>query len=236
MNSEELANWRGSLSPPESCPYLDGQIWENFVLDPGPDLTTEVHEHLLDSGFRRMGGMFFQPVCQGCRECRSMRLDTDHFKPSRSLRKARNRNLDLVMKVAPPEYTEEKRVLLAEYLETRHSGPMVADEEAVREFMFSGSKRAMEMDYYLDGELVAVGLIDQLPNIVSSLYFFYEPSLGRRSMGIASMMFEIEWAKSQRCQWYHPGFVVSGCPAMSYKTRFAPAELLNNDGEWEPLT
>ena len=121
MNSEDLAGWRGSISPVEDCPYLESGSWQNFVLDPGPGISPEAHEHLLESGFRRMGGMFFQPVCPECQECRSMRIDTTVFKPSKSLRRARNRNCDLTIEVTEPRYTEEKRALLDAYLESRHS-------------------------------------------------------------------------------------------------------------------
>ncbi|MFT7617165.1 MAG: arginyl-tRNA--protein-N-Asp/Glu arginylyltransferase [Planctomycetota bacterium] len=235
MNSEDLQNWRGSLSPPEDCPYLEGQVWENFILDPGAEVSSDMHEHLLESGFRRMGSLFFQPACKSCNECRTMRLATQTFQPSKSLRRARNKNLDLVVTMTEPNYTEEKRALLGDYLTSRHVGPMIADEEGVREFMFSGSGRAKEMTYYMDGELIAVGLVDVLPNIVSSLYFFYKPTLSRRSLGIASMMFEIEWAQKNGREWYHPGFMVRDCPAMSYKARFGPAEVLGEDGEWLPL-
>lgn len=235
MNAEDLASWRGSITHEEECPYLDGRIWQNFVLDPGADLKAETHEHLLDTGFRRMGAMFFQPVCPECTECRPMRIDVGTFKPSRSLRKARNKNRDLVVEVDVPSYTEDKRQLLDVYLTSRHTGPMIADEESVREFMYGGSPRAREMCYYQDGRLIAVGLIDVLPSVVSSMYFFFDPEELRRSLGIASMVVEIEWARENGRRWYHPGFLVQGCPAMSYKGRFGPAEILGVDGEWQPL-
>ena len=235
VDIEDIAHWRGSLSPPEECPYLPGRVWENFLIDPGPNITASVHEQLLESGFRRMGSMFFQPVCKDCGECRSMRVEVARFKASKSLRKARNRNLDLEIEISRPIYTEEKRLLLENYLGSKHVGPMVADEEGMRGFMFAGSKRSWEMDYFLDGELIAVGLVDLLPNILSSIYFFYDPSFSKRSLGIASMIFELEWAAREKCRWYHPGFMVRDCPAMSYKARFGPGEVLKNDGSWEPL-
>ena len=37
--------------------------------------------------------------------------------------------------------------------------------------------------YRLDGELIAMGVIDVLPNCVSSVYFMYEKKWERHSLG-----------------------------------------------------
>lgn len=37
--------------------------------------------------------------------------------------------------------------------------------------------------YWLDNELIAVGVIDILPSCVSSVYFFYDPAYSHLSLG-----------------------------------------------------
>jgi arginine-tRNA-protein transferase len=39
------------------------------------------------------------------------------------------------------------------------------------------------MKYFLDGQLIALGAIDILHNSISSVYFFYEPSYSKYSIG-----------------------------------------------------
>ena len=45
-------------------------------------------------GWRRFGRNFIYPVCFGCTACKSMRIDVNNYKYSKSQRKAINRNED----------------------------------------------------------------------------------------------------------------------------------------------
>ena len=157
---KEIRSLISGISADEPCPYLPGRLWRNFLLDPGAESTAKLHERLFNQGFRRMGKMFFRPICDACDSCRPLRLNTNLFHPGKNLRKIRNRNQDLRLKVRRPHYSEEKRALMARYLESRHKGPMEAQEEAMRETMFSGSAHSYEMDYFLDDRLVGVGIVD----------------------------------------------------------------------------
>ncbi len=76
--------------------------------------------------------------------------------------------------------------------------------------------------YRIDGQLVAVGIIDILPSTLNSVYCFYDPDFRDLSLGKVVAMKEINWA--QRCQQVRPdiqyyclGFYVHTCSKMSYK-------------------
>ena len=45
--------------------------------------------------------------------------------------------------------------------------------------------------YFIDEKLIAVAVIDILPNCVSSVYFLYDPSFGGLSLGTYSALREI---------------------------------------------
>lgn len=222
----------GGMTGEEPCPYLEGRRWRNLVVALEDDSDGALYEQLLDAGFRRTGLHAFRPACAACSECRSLRIDVEAYRPSRSHRRASNRNADIVVDVGPPDYTEEKRDLLERFLDARHAGPMTADEDATRQAMFRSAVPSREMTYRLDGRLVALGIIDVTPNIVSSLYFYFDPDESRRSLGIFSMLTEIELARANGRRWYHPGYYVEGCSAMEYKVRFGPAELLTEGRGW----
>ena len=52
--------------------------------------------------------------------------------------------------------------------------------------------------YYLDGALVAVGVVDVLPHALSSVYVFYEPELARSvlPLGKLTALREIQWVQA----------------------------------------
>ena len=39
------------------------------------------------------------------------------------------------------------------------------------------------MKYYLNNKLIAVGVVDILPEVLSSVYFFYDPDYKKYSIG-----------------------------------------------------
>jgi arginine-tRNA-protein transferase len=73
---------------------------------------------------------------------------------------------------------------------------------------------------------MAVGLIDATANAVSSIYFFYHPDARAWSPGVASVLFEIDWARQMGCAQIYLGYRVLGCPSTAYKARYGPHELL----------
>ncbi|MCA9323387.1 MAG: arginyltransferase [Planctomycetes bacterium] len=223
---------RGVVTDEEPCPYLPDRKWRNFLIERAGPVSPVRHEFYLDRGFRRMGRLIYRPSCDSCQECRSLRIDVKSYRPSKSHRRARNRNRDLVVSIDRTSYSDEKRDLLERYLDVRHDGPMSADEIPVRDYMFFDTGSSFEICYRQDGRLVALGLVDLTPSILSSVYFYYDPDLAERSLGIYSMLVEIELARGQGRTWYHPGYYVEGCAAMTYKARFGPAEILDRDRGW----
>ena len=87
----------------------------------------------------------------------------------------------------------------------------------------------------LTGLRAAVGLCDLTPLSVSSVYFYFDPALSRRSLGIFGALQELDLARRLGLDWYYPGFWVENCPTMAYKARLGPCELLGTDGRWRAL-
>lgn len=85
--------------------------------------------------------------------------------------------------------------------------------------------------YFLDDELIAVGVIDILPECVSSVYFFYNPQYSFLSLGTYASLREIalvrELAKTcAELKNYYLGFYIPTCPKMRYKANVKPSYLL----------
>ncbi|KGQ06976.1 Arginyl-tRNA--protein transferase 1 [Beauveria bassiana D1-5] len=90
--------------------------------------------------------------------------------------------------------------------------------------------------YRLDGKLVAIGVLDLLPQCVSSVYFFYDESIHRFSPGKLGALHEIALASEQGYRWWYPGYYIHSCPKMRYKMDFAPQYILDPVTlSWDPL-
>lgn len=87
--------------------------------------------------------------------------------------------------------------------------------------------------YRLDGELVAIGVLDLLPNAVSAVYFLYHESINSWSPGKLGALREIALATENGYRWWYPGFYIHTCPKMRYKMDYAPQQILNpNEMQW----
>ncbi|PPQ77388.1 hypothetical protein CVT25_010970 [Psilocybe cyanescens] len=96
--------------------------------------------------------------------------------------------------------------------------------------------------YRLDGELIAVGVLDILPNCVSSVYFMYDNAWERFSLGKLSALREVSLAREIKeagapdMQSLYMGFYIYSCQKMRYKGEYAPSCLADPETyEWFPL-
>uniref|UniRef100_A0AAQ6IDF6 Arginyl-tRNA--protein transferase 1 n=1 Tax=Anabas testudineus TaxID=64144 RepID=A0AAQ6IDF6_ANATE len=90
---------------------------------------------------------------------------------------------------------------------------------------------SFHQQYWLDGRIVAVGVIDILPNCVSSVYLYYHPDFASLSLGSYSALREIAFTRQLQKQspklcYYYLGFYIHSCPKMRYKGQYRPSDLL----------
>ncbi|KAG8435623.1 hypothetical protein GDO86_013534 [Hymenochirus boettgeri] len=90
---------------------------------------------------------------------------------------------------------------------------------------------SFHQQYWLDGKIIAVGVIDILPYCVSSVYLYYDPDYAFISPGVYSALREIAFTrelqgKAADLRYYYMGFYIHSCPKMRYKGQYKPSELL----------
>ena len=83
-------------------------------------------------------------------------------------------------------------------------------------------------------ELLAVCLTDRLPDGLSAVYSFFDPTQGRRSLGSFMVLWLIEEARRLGLPHVYLGFWVDNSPKMLYKTRFQPLQGFGAEG-WTEL-
>lgn len=90
--------------------------------------------------------------------------------------------------------------------------------------------------YRLDGKLVAIGVLDLLPDCVSSVYFLYDESIQTHYPGKLGALQEISLAYESGYRWWYPGFYIHSCPKMRYKIDYAPQYILDPETlHWDLL-
>ncbi|XP_034886348.1 arginyl-tRNA--protein transferase 1 isoform X8 [Mirounga leonina] len=90
---------------------------------------------------------------------------------------------------------------------------------------------SFHQQYWLDGRIIAVGVIDILPSCVSSVYLYYDPDYSFLSLGVYSALREIGFTrqlhqKTSQLSYYYMGFYIHSCPKMKYKGQYRPSDLL----------
>uniref|UniRef100_A0A8C3U8E8 Arginyl-tRNA--protein transferase 1 n=1 Tax=Catharus ustulatus TaxID=91951 RepID=A0A8C3U8E8_CATUS len=100
---------------------------------------------------------------------------------------------------------------------------------------------SFHQQYWLDGKIIAVGVIDILPYCVSSVYLYYDPDFSFLSLGVYSALREIAFTRQLYAQapdlcFYYMGFYIHSCPKMRYKGQYRPSDLLCPETyTWRPI-
>jgi len=114
--------------------------------------------------------------------------------------------------------------------------PLVSDDKMY------GSKH---FRYFIDDKLVAVGVCDILPTVLSSVYFYHDPDLMKLEFGKLSALYEIDFVSMNRntakyslddFKYYYMGYYIHDCQKMRYKGEYKPSELrCPTTGKWVSL-
>lgn len=225
------------VSPPHACSYLPDQTaqLENELVS---NLTAEEYQALLLRGWRRFGGVLFRPRCPACQACQSIRVDVQRFRPNRSQRRTWGFNWEAIKpRIGPPEITPAKLRLYdrfhafqAERLGWPDHPPKDAD--SYLESFVNNPAFTQEWCYYLQGRLVGIGYVDELPAGLSAIYFFYDPALRDRGLGVFNVLCLLERAWELALPYLYLGYYVAGCRSLVYKAGYRPNQVLAPDGTW----
>lgn len=213
----------------QRCAYLAGRD-SNTEYKLMLEVSPQELEALLEHGWRRFGPSYFQPVCTDCMECVSLRIPVRTFLPTKSQRRAARKCAGLRVVTGLPRVDEERLALYAAWHAERESSrgwnQNAVDAENYHMSFCFPHPCAREMAYYQGSRLVAIGIVDETPHALSSTYFFRHPDAAALSLGTASVLFEVEWARRRGRGHVYLGYRVTGCPSVAYKDRFGPHEVL----------
>jgi len=171
------------LTAPSPCPYLAGQEERKVFTHLVGERATELNDLLTHGGFRRSQSIAYRPACENCRACVSVRVVTEAFQPTRSMRRIRDLNNDLIgeMRVATP--TSEQYSVFRSYLDSRHRDggmadmtvldyAMMVEDSHVETRLVEYRRRGPDSTFNGrgTGDLLAVALTDVLSDGLSMVY------------------------------------------------------------------
>lgn len=224
------------LSLPHACSYLPGRMATTLFVDPHHLMTPELHARFTRHGFRRSGDLVYRPHCPDCAACLSARIPVASFQPSRGQRRAWKRNGDVRVIAREPVFDEQHYALYLRYQEARHPGSGMSNPSPERYLHFLVGRGVRTVFYELRAgpDLLGVAVVDCLPDALSAVYTFYDPSLTERSLGVYAVLWQIQHARELSLPWVYLGYWIKNSVKMNYKSRFRPLEIYHQ-GRWSLL-
>ena len=194
-------------------------------------MSKEHLDELLALSDRRVGRLMYRPECGACRACEGIRIPVREFTLSKSERRTVKRNQDLAITIGPALVNEERINLFNRHKLERGLADEPITNKHYANWLVNSCTSTAEIRYHIDDRLVGVSIVDIGSNSVSSVYFYFDPDLHTRRLGVFSVLAEVSWVRSQGMHFYYLGLYIEACSHMSYKGNFLPNERLI-DGEW----
>jgi arginine-tRNA-protein transferase len=91
----------------------------------------------------------------------------------------------------------------------------------------------MEIAVYKEENLIAKSFFDVGANSISSIYGIFAPEITDRSLGILTMLLEIDFALKNGKKFYYHGYAYEGNSFYDYKKRFHNLQRFDWKGNWE---
>ena len=163
----------------------------------------------------------------------NIRLDLEDYTPSKSLRKLFKKNGKLfTYQVGPVQLNQEKEELYEKHLH-KFKGFLFSSLE---QFLYANISDSVfdtfELCIYDDTKLIGYSLFDLGNRSMASLLAVYDKNYGAHSLGIYSMLLEVEYAKSLKLKHYYPGYVLNNSSDFDYKLRMGEMKYLTANGAW----
>ena len=196
-------------------------------------------DRLWADGWRHFGTHFFRyslGVYEAeIRRVLPLRIRLDDFSFSKSQRRVFRRNRDLRTVIRPASVTTEKELLFE-----LHKKRFTRDAPfSLYDFLAYEPARvpceALEVCVYLEQELLAASFFDVGERAVSSIYAMFAPEAAARSLGIYTLLLEIEWARAHQKKFLYQGYAYEGNSFYDYKKRFRALEKYDWKSRWEEM-
>jgi arginine-tRNA-protein transferase len=224
------------------------QLFKQFELDRA---TPAMMDSFWADGWRHFGTYFFREIfgVLGKRLTLhlALRINLEQFRLSKRLRRIRNRNNDAIIIIDNAHISAEKEYLFEEHSQkfTDNKPQKLTDFISQEPSIIPCSTKECRVEIVHEtiasndideNELIAISFFDIGEEACSSVYAFYDiEESQKRSLGILTLMKEIEYAIDQGKKYMYLGYSFREHSHYDYKKQFAGLEFYTWQGEWLPI-
>lgn len=157
-----------------------------------------------------------------------LRLElSENFKFKKSLRKILRRNREKFrIEIRPFELTEEKESIYKRYADD-FKGNLSG---TLKRSLLDGSDLnvfdTLEVNIFDGDRLIAFSFFDEGITSLTSINGVYDPEYSNHSLGLHTMLEEIQYGLDTGKKFFYPGYFVPGNPRFDYKLRVGDVEFL----------
>jgi arginine-tRNA-protein transferase len=167
----------------------------------------------------------------------NIRVPLDNYQYSKSLQKIINRNNELFRyEIQPVAITPRKEELYQQH-KHRFKG-VVLPSLQMSLFGFESCMQSpflsYEVNIYEGNKLIACSFFDIGEQSIASILGLYDNDYQKYSLGIYTMLLEIEFGLKANKKFYYPGYVLNNSPLFDYKLRMGNIQFHNGKNHWLP--
>jgi arginine-tRNA-protein transferase len=200
-------------------------------------VTPEELDALLAAGWRHFGSTFFrynlamhgdQIAC-----VQPLRVRVNEFALRKDQRRILAKNQDLIVNIRPPVLDDAHDGLFQRHKVRFQENVPDKLQDFLGPYPEVGPTECLEFAVYDSShQLLAASWLDVGHKSVSSIYAMFHPEAAKRSLGIYTMLAELNYARENGKQFYYSGYSYDLPSPYDYKKRFGPLEIFDWAGHW----
>ena len=203
-------------------------------------ISLKTWEEMLAEGWRHNGKLIFRTSHDLAENNElnyilPLRYQLKNFNFSKSQRKIFSKNQDLTHIFRPLKMSEEKHKMFEQHIQRFRFGK----PDSIFNFVSEQPNRPFktwELCVYKNDKLIACSFIDITKHSLSSTYAMFDLAESKRSLGIYTMILEIQYAIEKKKKYYYPGYAYEKPSFYEYKKKFDNVEFYDwQSGLWLPL-
>ena len=196
-------------------------------------------DRLLADGWRHFGPEFFRYNLaiydNEIRRVIPLRIRLSEYRLSQSQMRVLRKNADAEIVIGPVEVTPEIEELFDRHKRRFRQHP----PDSIYSFLSPDPLEVpcdmLQISVFIGGKLTAASFFDVGETSISGIYAVFDPEESGRSLGIFTMLKEIEYARDEGKDFYYQGYSYSGDSFYNYKKNFHGAEAYHWNGGWAPF-
>lgn len=211
---------------------INEEFFADFVLP-------EKMDSLWANGWRHFGTQFFRYNVGFLRDelrlVLPLRIDLRNFRLSKSQRRVLRRNEDLTVEIAPVEIDRDAEELFDRHKERFDHGVPDSLYNFLSPNPSNSPCEAKQIIVRDNSTPIAISYMDSGRHATSGIYAMFEPAMTGRSLGIFTLLKEIEFSIEQGKSLYYLGYAYEGESFYDYKKRFCSTEAFDWNQNWSTL-